>query len=574
MRRCQIDCEFISELDLFGKEPEFFYKGKSQKTSYVGRILSVLYAVLYVAFFIYKLVRMVNKLDIDFYETNAFTGIPSIPLNNQNFYAGFSIGGIIDKTLYYPAIQYWVETRTDGIKNAPYIKNIDLEVCQLDKFEKNHQSLLKDKPLENFYCIKDVQEDLIGYGSLDAFSYYYIMIFPCIDNHPDGTPCQPLENVTTFFQKTFLEFTVQDIELTPKDYDKPSVPLIKDITTPVFQHLYQSIYGYFQIVNLETNLDVLGFEALSDIKYDKFLKYDQSWIIAAPSPHSYGLQKGIPVCDVVIQLSAKVSTIIRSNTKLIDVLGDVGGFMEFIYSLFNIISMFITDLLYDIDIVNNLFSFDLTKKKVLIKYKKKEEKENIDNAPLNIFEPKIIENNIMNLNENIQNDIKKDENSLINTQEISAKKKKKRSSRKLYSSNLSNIQNNKEEKETAELNEKKNLYKKSNSIINQKNGTMFSNDRIIPDSRNKNNSADKKEETMIKENVDINNFFIIFAFCCIRKIKNVNSYVLEEGLNIIKERLDVLNIFTKLYYDEKIQESFKNKENEIEMSIICKNKLE
>ena len=72
----------------------------------------------------------------------------------------------------------------------------------------------------------------------------------------------------------------------------------------------------------------------------------------------------------------------------------------------------------------------------------------------------------------------------------------------------------------------------------------------------------------------MNNFFIIFAFCCIRKIKNVNSYVLEEGLNIIRERLDVLNIFTKLYYDEKIQESFKNKENEIEMSINCKNKFQ
>ena len=160
MRRCQIDCEFISELDLFGKEPEFFYKGKSQKTSYVGRILSVLYAVLYVAFFIYKLVRMVNKLDIDFYETNAFTGIPSIPLNNQNFYAGFSIGGIIDKTLYYPAIQYWVETRTDGIKNAPYIKNIDLEVCQLDKFEKNDYNFLVRKTYPKKQYSDNVRQNL------------------------------------------------------------------------------------------------------------------------------------------------------------------------------------------------------------------------------------------------------------------------------------------------------------------------------------------------------------------------------------------------------------------------------
>ena len=129
MKRCQIDCEFFSEFDLFGKEPEFFYKRKSQKTLYFGRILSVIYIVLYIAFFIYKLVRMIKKVDIDFYETYAFSGIPSVPLNKENFYAGFSIGGIMDKTLYFPALQYWVETRTDGIKNDPFTKNLDLEVC-------------------------------------------------------------------------------------------------------------------------------------------------------------------------------------------------------------------------------------------------------------------------------------------------------------------------------------------------------------------------------------------------------------------------------------------------------------
>ena len=305
---------------------------------------------------------MIKKVDIDFYETYAFSGIPSVPLNKENFYAGFSIGGIMDKTLYFPALQYWVETRTDGIKNPPIIKDIELEVCQLEKFGSRHQDLLKDKPLQNFYCIKNVEEELIGYGSLDTFSYYYIMIFPCIGYHPDGTQCRPLNEVTEFFKQTYLEFTVQDIELTPKDYNNPSEPLTKDITTPVFQNLYQSIFGYFQIVNLETNLDVVGFEALSKNKYEKFLKYDQSWIIASPSPHSAGLQALTPVCDVMIQLAAKVLTIKRANTKLIDVLGDVGGLMEFIWSLFNIISMFITDLLYDIDIVNNLFAFDLSKK--------------------------------------------------------------------------------------------------------------------------------------------------------------------------------------------------------------------
>ena len=579
MKRCRFDCEIINKFDLFGKEPEFFYKGSSQKTSYFGRILSVIYVVLYICFFVYKLARMVKKVDIDFYETYAFTGIPSVSLNSENFYAGFSIGGMIDKQIYYPVMQYWVETRTNGIKNPPEVKDIELEVCQLSKFGKRHQDLLRDKPLENFYCIKNVKEDLIGYGSLDTFSYYYIMLFPCVGTHPDGTPCKPIDEVTAFFQKTFLEFSVQDIELTPKDYDNPSEPLTKDITTPVFQGLYQSIFGYFQIVNMETNLDIVGFEAISAEKHEKFLKYDESWIIASPSPHQGGLNPNYPVCDVMIQLSAKVVTIKRTNTKLIDVLGDVGGVMEVLWSLFNIISMFITDLLYDIDIVNNLFSFDLDKKQVLIKklkkdnnvnntnnilYENKETKEKLNDS-CNTYHPKMKSNkmvriNIVNLNENDLNP------TIENESEIELRNKRKKITKKMNTSTLrKNLQikdeiNNNKNIETQNLNKNE---KTSQRNINKK---VTINDKMI-------SIDDEIKQRNIMDNVYINPFFTIFAFCCIRKINNVNCYVLEEGLDIIKERLDVINIFKKLYYSEKIQELFKDKKKDIDMTDKCKAKL-
>ena len=81
-----------------------YYKGNSQKTSYFGRILSVIYVALYICFFVYKLIRLLKKVDIDFYETYAFTGIPSVSLNSENFYAGFAIGGMIDKQIYYPVV--------------------------------------------------------------------------------------------------------------------------------------------------------------------------------------------------------------------------------------------------------------------------------------------------------------------------------------------------------------------------------------------------------------------------------------------------------------------------------------
>jgi len=56
-----------------------------------------------------------------------------------------------------------------------------------------------------------------------------------------------------------------------------------------------------------------------------------------------------------------------------------------------------------------------------------------------------------------------------------------------------------------------------------------------------------RKKSEILDEIKINKFFIIFAFCCIRKRKNVNNYVLDEGLDLISKRLDILNIFKRLY---------------------------
>ena len=75
---------------------------------------------------------------------------------------------------------------------------------------------------------------------------------PCIGYNPNMEACQDIADVTKFFQQTYLEFKLQDVVMTPKDYDEPSIPRNMDITGPVFSFLYQSIYTYLQIVNLET----------------------------------------------------------------------------------------------------------------------------------------------------------------------------------------------------------------------------------------------------------------------------------------------------------------------------------
>ena len=82
----------LKNIDLFGKEYELYYKGNSTKSSWIGRILTLLYIAIYIAFFAYKIVRMVKRVDVTFYENNVFTGeIPSANLNTEIFYGGIDL---------------------------------------------------------------------------------------------------------------------------------------------------------------------------------------------------------------------------------------------------------------------------------------------------------------------------------------------------------------------------------------------------------------------------------------------------------------------------------------------------
>ena len=578
MKRCNLDCQFISEFDLFGKEPELYFKGKPQRTSLFGKILTYFYIVVYVGFFIYKIIRMLKKVDITFYETYAFSGFPSIQLSSENFYGGFALGGMVEETIYYPKAFYYKGHRVDGVMVWEDVE-LELEICQLEKFGSKYQDMFKNKDLNNLYCLKDVGDvTLEGYSTLESYSYFYVAFFPCVGQTKDGRPCQHESIIDKFFQLNALEFKMQDIELTPQIYDSPSEPKEKDIASPIYRLLYQQIYAYLQIVILETDQDVVGFEGLSNIKTEKFLKYEESWIIAAPSPHYYAFDPTKPICDVTVQLSAKVLTQKRKNTKLIEVLGDVGGLMEVVWSGFNMIATIICDILYDKALVNNLFSFDLEKKIVMIKKKK-----NVSNLIISPSEPKIYTpispikiispnnpNNLKGETITYSKDILNEEqlNKKLTNEGFLVKKIKKKKKRNKIKTPLSpsiiklesnEIKNNNLEKDINNINNKINI-----------------DNRISSEEKIRKSEIEKSNEKNINiiDRIKLNRCAIYFWFCFVRKKKNIHNVLLDEGMDVIVEKLDIMNIFKILHKNSIIQESIANKEDFFEMSEACRLKMQ
>ena len=572
MKRCNLDCQFLSEFDLFGKEPEFYFKGKPQRTSKFGKVLTYFYIFIYVGFFLYKVIRMLEKVDITFYETYAYAGVPSIKLTSDLFYGGFSLNGMIDPTIYYPVVLYYEGHRENGEMVWAPPTMMDIEICQLEKFGEKYRDLFKDHNLQNSYCLKDINKvTLEGYPHLDSFKYIQIYFYPCIGYAPTLQECKSTEEVTRFFANgAKITFNIQDIELTPTIYDTPSQPREKGIQGPAFLTLYQQVYTYLQIVILETDKDVIGFEGLSDIETQQFIKYDESWIVVAPSPHQTGLVPEMPIADVSIQLSSKVLTQKRKNTKLIEVLGDVGGLMEVVWSFFNIIATLITDILYDKALINNLFSFDLDKKIIQIKRKKTNNyNENIqfEDSPRKYSQKDLLDNfSGKNLKQEISEKNNEEGDKKL-THETKKKKKKKKIKLKQKKTMISSLSRNMTNKnlEDVEIKNKDdiNIYNK------QKENMFMASEAKIVFRETKTNS----ENRGLIDRIKMKCCCIYFWFCFSRKKKNIQNILMDEGMDIIVENLDIMNIFKKINSINNIEESLKTKEYILNMSDNCKSKL-
>ena len=249
---------------------------------------------------------------------------------------------------------------------------------------------------------------LEGHFSYDLYSFFFIQFFPCV-NTTDKHTCKPLEQIDYYLKNTFVTFQFQDIELTPNNYKTPIRPRGVDIYTTVGKKLFNEIHAYFQVVDIQTDMDWIGFDEFENFKSDVYLKYDEM-ISMRNIIETNIYETGESFCDFTIKLSENVRTERRTYTKLIAILGDIGGLMEVVYTLLKIISSFAGDILYEIALVNNLFSFDLNNKVIILKDKKnvkriefmkeKEEDSKTYNS-INTLQKMTIQNTFMNDDMNI-----------------------------------------------------------------------------------------------------------------------------------------------------------------------------
>ena len=323
-----------------------------------------------------------------------------------------------------------------------------------------------------------MNETLFGHFIYDEYSFFNIKLFPCINTTENNNHCFFPEIIDYYLKGAFLTMKFQDVELNPQNYSYPVRPRIQDLNFIVGTKIFQELHIFYQIVNVETNEDFIGLiPKYSKRQYLKYHSYHQMYNLIENDIY----QTREPFCDITIKLHDQLRIQRRSFKNIIEILTKIFIFMKFIFIIVNSILFHFINYLYELQIVNKLFKFDIRLKLIIVK-----------KLPKSTIK---MPNNIKNININNENNNSYNVNNNIH-----------------YNNNSYNVNDN--------------IH--SNTYYIDSNNNF--NDRNDNNNLSVNNNYDRNRNRRILENLNIidkikfNPFFIYCPFLC---IKNKTFYLMS-----------------------------------------------
>ena len=541
--------EFVKRIDFFGKEPEFYIQGRPKQVSIFGRIFTYIFIFLYILIFCYKLYRMSQRVDITFYDSYSNTDeVPSIKITQDNFTLMFTIldengEPFIDDTIYYP----------EAFFSDDYSEEIRIERCSPDKIGPRYREFFDDSEIMDYYCLVDV-----NYSLVPNMNSLRISIYPCRNNEDDDY-CESQEYIENYLSNKLFLVYFQDIMLTPLDYHNPIKERINFLNTEIYKNLGQYLHTEMQLVKIETSTNIIGFDFLTKPKIEEFIKFDKEVILPFPGYNFDDEEDEYPITIFELQLNDRILLEKRYYVQLIDVLGEIGGFMEIMFSFFSMICSLIVDILYEKTLTNNLFTYNITRKTILIKKR---------------------ENPIFKINKDKDTKIEEPNSSEVTIFPTKMKKNKNKKKVMIVNTEIKYINNkNSEEKYLAKNKNKVDVssFKKETKIKNiDIQSVKSSYDDINKNdlesfynmSKKSKNSTDNTNNWIIEE-IGLKDLLISVFYCCGKKRRKMYNILLNEGMKVIIEKLDISNIFKNIYSIECSNNDFCKSMNIIKMSGEC-----
>ena len=529
----------IDNLDFYGFTPNLYIGNHKKSGTLFGFCLSFLTLILYICVISYFIEKLFNNSDVNVLtSTKILDKIDNLKLNKNSFYFNFYLEHpynytpILDESIYYPKV-YYKEAIRNNIDGFEWIEH-DLNVsnCELNDFGEEYQQFYLNRKIENMYCIKNLNESIYGSFVKEKYSFIYIELYEC-KNTSISQKCKSHNEINNLLDGSFISIEYQSFSINPKNYKNPNKPCLNEFYTSISHNYYKEIHLYLKKLILKTDNGFI----FENINEKKFIQLDYSNDMISFKQNN----KHSNFMEISIKYSDKNEEIHRSYLKVQNVISQIGGFINSIYTTFSLINYFFTSGIIYEKIINKIFyiNFDknLKPSKSLLKltnYKKKV-----------FFDINNMYNNSMT---NYNNSMFIEENS---NQELNFTNKNIKNTNLL----IMNIKNNEKNKYNNQniikilLTEKKNNINDniSNKIYNNQNDEDNNNKNfnIININKFKINRKTNSLRFSIKNKIKISYFESLFPK--LYKKKNNNIMLFFKGKKIIQQNLDIIYIIKNNY---------------------------
>ena len=199
---------------------------------------------------------------------------PIIEVNSNLIYFAFGLedkssNRFVDETIYFPKILFFDRTKINGEFQNIERRELEYEICNIDNFGEGYKQFFKEDELNNSYCLKNYNLNLIGGYKYDRMSYFRIKLYPCLNNSENNNHCKPQEIIDQYLKGGYFSIITKDIGLNPSTYNFPIIPTLQDLYTTIDKKMFRDYILYYGITEIQTDIGIFS----KNIKIKKYLQF-------------------------------------------------------------------------------------------------------------------------------------------------------------------------------------------------------------------------------------------------------------------------------------------------------------
>ena len=353
--------DFLSLQDHFGVTPNHLHKSKRQFHFLFSEIISLLINIGCITLFTMQLFDLINrtKPNINFVSLQQSNG-PNITLS-EDLIIAFGVldqqyNKLIDPKLFDIHANYEVTTIHNGIFSNVITKleQTECNLTNLPEYRRHgYEHEFFSNSLDRYYCFKQtVNKDKITLGGNFGSSFYGVMSFRVsrCNNQTNNNNCYSNEIINDKIKLAWFEVFFLDHFIDINNFEQPIQTYSNSFYTTIEPKFTKSYWASFNGINMFSDHGIL-FETnntFSAVKFEKD-KFDVA-------ENEGGLGDFI---EFGLISSANNEVYYRSYLKIQDICAVIGGLLNGLNIVFGFVFGFIGQKLYNIELINNIFSFKI-----------------------------------------------------------------------------------------------------------------------------------------------------------------------------------------------------------------------